>query len=341
MGNYRLIIFIACQSLFFSCASDHGNEQSSSSQEPIKVDKVKVVVPEFSADSAYFFVEKQVEFGPRVPNTDEHKACGDWLIDKMKSWADNLIVQEAKLKAFDGKLLEARNIIAEFNPGAKKRIMLSAHWDTRPFADYDNNPEKREIAIDGASDGASGVGVLMEVARQLSQQKPEIGIDIVFWDAEDYGQPERDLINPPMPNSYCLGSQYWAKNKHRSNYTAKYGILLDMVGAKDATFHLEGHSMQFAPTFNKKVWNKAIELGYGRYFILNETRPIIDDHYYITRLAKIPTIDIIDLKPQNRIQFGEYWHTHNDNMEVIGSKTLKAVGQTLLEVIYLEDKGLF
>ncbi|MEX2590917.1 MAG: M28 family peptidase, partial [Chitinophagales bacterium] len=329
-------IFIACLVLFFACASDKENNQKSSAQKSDKAAQPKVDVPKFSADSAYYFVEKQVGFGPRVPNTPEHTACGDWLINKMENWADNVHVQKAELKAFNGEILKARNIIAEFNPQAKKRIMLSAHWDTRPFADQDPNAAAREKPIDGANDGASGVGVLMEIARQLSQQMPEIGIDIIFWDAEDYGQPDADMKNPRMSDSYCLGSQFWAKNKHRSNYSAKYGILLDMVGAEDATFRLEGHSMQFAPTLNRKIWNKGIELGFGRYFILEETRPIIDDHFYITRIAKIPTIDIIDLKPHKRIQFGDFWHTHDDNMEIISPETLKAVGQTLLEVIYLE-----
>src|SRR5690554_6551735 len=159
----------------------------------------------------------------------------------MENWADKVIVQKADLKAFDGKILRSRNIIASFNPEAKKRIMLSAHWDTRPFADQETEPSLRDKAIDGANDGGSGVGVLLEVARQLKQNPLEMGVDIIFWDAEDYGQPEYDTENPRMMHSYCLGSQYWARNKHQANYTAKYGILLDMVGAKDATFRLEGH----------------------------------------------------------------------------------------------------
>lgn len=340
MGNYRLILISLCCSILFACNSSDSKKENTKIQEP-KEEVVKVDVPDFSADSAFFYIEKQVAFGPRIPNTKTHEACGDWLIAKMETWSDRVIVQKADLKAFDGNILKARNIIASFNPQAQKRIMLSAHWDTRPFADQDNDTDLQKKPIDGANDGASGVAVLMEVARQLSLQKIDMGLDIIFWDAEDYGQPDNDTENPRMMDSYCLGSQYWARNKHKGNYTAKYGILLDMVGAENATFRLEDHSMQYAPTVNKKIWNKAIELGYGKHFILQNTRPIIDDHYYITLIARIPTIDIIDLDPGRQVQFGDFWHTHDDNMDIISKSPLKAVGQTLLEVLYLEDKGAF
>lgn len=326
--------------VLMACASESGKEQKKPDTEKPKQEE-KINVPAFAGDSAYHYVARQVAFGPRVPNTAAHEACGDWLVQQMSDWADKVIQQKAQVEAFNGDLLDMRNIIAVFNPEAKKRIMLSAHWDTRPFADQDPNPGKRDQPIAGANDGASGVGVLMEIARQLKKQPVEMGVDIVFWDVEDYGQPNNDTENPYMSDSYCLGSQYWSRNKHQANYTAKYGILLDMVGAENATFRLEGHSMQFAPTFTRKVWNKAIELGHGQYFILEETRPVIDDHYYLTRIGKIPTIDIIDLKPRTRNQFGSFWHTHDDDMEIISEKTLDAVGETLMHVVYLEDKNRF
>ena len=185
-----------------------------------------VEVPVFDEDSAYDFIAKQVAFGPRVPNTTGHIACADYLIETLKSYCDTVIVQEAQLTAFDGNVLNSKNIIASFKPKRAKRIMLCAHWDTRPFADQDG--ERQAEAIDGANDGGSGVGVLLEIARQFSIKKPDIGVDIILFDSEDYGQPSNSNY-PRMEHSYCLGSQYWATHLHKSNYFAKYGILLDMV----------------------------------------------------------------------------------------------------------------
>jgi hypothetical protein len=213
--------------------------------------------------------------------------------------------------------------------------MLCAHWDTRPFADQDT--EDTNKAIDGANDGASGVGVLLEIARQFSLKKPNIGVDIILFDAEDYGQPAVSDY-PRMEHSYCLGSQYWATHLHKSNYFAKYGILLDMVGGKNAVFTQELASLSFAPKVLNKVWNTAAELGYGNFFQFKKTNLIIDDHLYINNLAqgRVPTIDIIEYNEVTESHFYEHWHTHKDKLENIDKNTLKAVGQTVLQVVYNE-----
>jgi hypothetical protein len=285
----------------------------------------KQVSPVFNADSAYYFVEKQVSFGPRVTNSEPHKKCGDWMVSELKKYADNVIEQKASITNFDNKKLNIRNIIAEINPQASNRILLCAHWDSRPYADQDTKDTDKPIL--GANDGASGVGVLMQIAKTLKQIPPSVGVDIVLFDAEDLGKPEFD-------NSYCLGSQYWSANMHKPGYKANFGILLDMVGAPEAKFAWEQVSIEAAQPVLQSVWQMGHNLGYSNYFMYYQKSGIIDDHYYVNKIAKIPTIDIIHYDAASRTGFPSHWHTHNDNMSAIDKNTLKAVGQTLLEVIY-------
>jgi hypothetical protein len=293
----------------------------------------RIAAPTFNADSAFYFIEKQVGFGFRVPNSAEHEACGDYLIATLKDLGANVVVQELEVRAYNGKLLKGRNIIASINPEAKRKILLAAHWDTRPFADQEPLDSKtRSKPIEGANDGGSGVAVLLEVLRtiQVASTKPEVGLDVILFDLEDYGQPSG--ISSQNTDTYCLGSQYWGKKPHVAGYSAYYGILLDMVGAENATFHLEGVSMKYAPKVMVNVWNAAHLAGFGSYFIKKEQAPITDDHFYVNKLTNIPMIDIIDYKDG----FTSSWHTHKDNIDVISKETLHAVGQTLLEVIYNE-----
>jgi len=320
------IILLSC--LLFSC----GNEAPKKKK---KAPSKAVEVPSFNADTAFYFIAQQVAFGPRVPNTKGHNDCADYLIEKLESYADTVIVQEAQLTAFDGTILDSKNIIASFKPLRAKRVMLCAHWDTRPFADQDD--ENQNIPIEGANDGGSGVGVLLEIARQFSMNKPDVGVDIILFDSEDYGQPS-DSDLPYVEHSYCLGSQYWAQNLHKPNYYAKYGILLDMVGGKDAIFTQELVSRTFAKSVVRKVWNAAANIGYGNQFRFQETNLIIDDHLYINNFAKgrVPTIDIIEYNPSTESHFYEHWHTHEDKLENIDKNTLKAVGQTVMQVVYSE-----
>lgn len=287
--------------------------------------------PLFNADSAYTFIEKQVAFGSRVPNTTAHTATKEWLSNFLSQYADTVILQNANLTAFDATILHSTNIIASFLPEKENRILLCAHWDTRPFADQDKENIKEPIL--GANDGASGVAVLLEIARQIKTQEINKGIDIILFDAEDYGQPNFST-HKYMPNSYCLGSQYWAKNLHTPNYKAEFGILLDMVGAPNAIFTMEGTSVNFANDYLHKVWKIGHALGYSSYFSYKETPAITDDHLYINQIAKIPTIDIIQYDATTESGFGWYWHTHNDNLDAIDKNTLKVVGQTVLQTIY-------
>ena len=325
MKSFRLLITVCLfTSLLFSCKW-------------LKKDESEVVVveetlerPDFSPDSAYEYVAKQVAFGPRVPGLPAQKACFDYLKEKMTQFGAQVTVQEAKLNIYNGKEVPMFNLIASFNPDIEKRILLCAHWDSRPFADQDT--AKRNLPIDGANDGASGVAVLMEIARQLNIKKPDVGVDIIFFDVEDYGQPDGD--GDHVEDSYALGTQYWAKNPHKPNYTAENGILLDMVGAGDVLFTMEGISMQYAPEFNRKVWNIAIQMGYADYFNFRMTESIIDDHYYINKIAAIPTIDIIHKDLNTASGFWKYWHTHEDNLSKIDKNTLKVVGETVLATVF-------
>ena len=316
--------------------SSCGNEKKSKTEQKKSNQKSIVNVPEFNADSAYQYVYKQVEFGPRVPDTKEHSLCSQYLYNKLKSYADTALIQSFKTRAYNGTTLNGKNIIGSFKPEKSNRVLLCAHWDSRPYADHDPDPANHRIPIDGANDGASGVGVLIEIARQLKINNPSVGIDIIFFDVEDYGPPQ-DSQKRGQGDYWGLGSQYWSKNLHDPDYNAKYGILLDMVGASDARFYMEYYSMTYASGVLKKVWNTAHRLGYNENFLFIEGGGIDDDHLYINMYAKIPTIDIIHMdRSSSNGSFFEHWHTIQDNIETIDKETLKIVGQTLLTVIFEE-----
>lgn len=329
----KKLLYITLIAIFTTtCGSEE--EVVEEAKVPETTNEVKAIkTPNFNSDSAYLYIQQQVDFGPRVPNSPEHAACAEFLKGKLSQFGAKLIVQEGVVKTFDGTQLNIQNIIGQFNPQAKNRVLLCAHWDTRPFADKDTKNISKPI--DGANDGASGVGVLLEIARQLSLSQPLNGIDIIFFDAEDYGTIEGTNIMQlsDLDDTWCLGSQYWAKNPPIKNYKAKYGILLDMVGAKDAVFPKEQFSMYYAKDQVFKIWKTAQKMGYSKYFVNHLIGGITDDHKYINEWAKIPCVDIIHYEPNNN-SFGSFHHTHQDNMEVIDKNTLKAVGQTVLEVIY-------
>ena len=322
----RNCIFLLLYCLLFACSTEP-------EQQTKEVPKAKIEVPIFNPDSAYHFVEKQVSFGPRVISSAPWKNCAIWLEKKFKTYTPNVIVQEAPITTYDGKKHTLKNIIASFSPEKNNRIALFAHWDSRHIADHDT--KNQDAPILGANDGGSGVGVLLELARQFSIKNPNIGVDIILFDAEDYGQPE-DSKFPIMQDSWCLGSQHWSKNPHKPNYYARYGILLDMVGAKNATFRKEEISSYYAPNILEKVWRKANQLGYGNHFVFENAKQIVDDHLYVNQITSIPTIDIIEYDPATESNFNKHWHTHKDDMDNIDKNTLNAVGQTLLEVIYNE-----
>lgn len=327
----RLFYLLAATTLL-SCSNRSASNTAVSTTTEVKQSIPTTTTPVFNADSAYCFVEKQVQFGPRVPNTEAHRKCGDYLAEKLEHFGAKVHQQTMTVKAYDDTPLSARNIIGSYHPEAQKRILLFAHWDSRPYADHDANPTKHKTPIDGADDGASGVGVLLEIARHLGEKAPEIGIDIIFFDAEDYGTPE--FVQEYKPDTWCLGSQFWAKNPHVPNYNADFGILLDMVGSKGATFYKEYTSMRYAARYVDKVWDTARNLGYGKFFINADGGAITDDHQYVIAGRNIPCLDIINTNSEAEHGFGSYWHTVNDNMQIIDRETLKAVGQTIMEVIY-------
>jgi hypothetical protein len=297
---------------------------------------VTVKVPEFNPDSAFSYVAQQVAFGPRVMNTPAHEKCAAFLDGKLKSWCQDVTVQKGTVRAYNGAILKFSNIIASFNPGTNDRIFLCSHWDSRPYADHDPDPKNRNKPIDGANDGASGVGILMDIARQVSLSSPKIGVDIILFDAEDYGPPQGWKPNENTEEYWGLGSQYWASQPHKADYFAKYGILLDMVGAPNATFLEETLSMQYASDVVKLVWETASRIGFSSYFIMEPGLQITDDHVPLNKVRGIPTIDIIHLDRSSQTGFYPYWHTTKDNMASIDKNTLNAVGQTLLTVVYNE-----
>jgi glutaminyl-peptide cyclotransferase len=335
----RLALLAAATVLLTACPSEKPAENASQPS----VDAAPKA-PAFNADSAYAFTAKQVAFGPRVPNKPAHVACGDYLVAKLKGFGLAVREQPFTAMTFDGTQIKGRNIIAQYQPKAARRIALFAHWDTRPFADAEKDKAKRNLPMDGASDGASAVAVALEIARVLSLQPeklaPNVGVDVILVDAEDWGyeagavEGQKNLLEG-NGDGWCLGSQYWAKNLVPPGYKAEYGILFDMVGAKDGHFTREGTSLANARSVVDKIWNTAAKIGYSDYFLFKDTDSITDDHVY-TNQAGIPTVDIYDHPAYGTEFFPPYHHTTADNMSIIDRKTMKAVGQTVLQVLYNE-----
>jgi len=288
-------------------------------------------VPVFNMDSAYAYVAAQVAFGPRVPNTPPHDRTAAWLADKLKALGAEVEEQKFTATAYTGTELRGNNIIGRFNPAMTDRILLCAHWDTRHIADSDL--AKPGDVVEGADDGASGVGVLLEIARQIGLSTPDIGVDIVFLDLEDYGESG----GGGSAESWGLGAQYFARNlsgpKHR------YGILLDMVGGKNARFLQDAVSRHYAPQLVDKVWKQAAAMGYGAYFPMEKRGNIIDDHLFINQIAGIPTIDILNYREETETKFVAHWHTGNDGIDVIDKRSLRAAGQVVTAIVYREAAG--
>lgn len=307
-----------------------------------EVEKADPVGPAFNADSAYAFTKAQCDFGPRNMNSRGHDLCGEWIVNKFREYGCKVTTQRANLTGYDGTTLRSCNIMASINPEATTRILLCAHWDSRPWADNDPDQSNWKKPIIAANDAASGVAVMLELARIINNGKaekvlrPQLGVDFVCFDAEDWGTPQWADV-PDDADSWALGAQYWSKNLPQG-YEARYGILLDMVGGVGAQFFQEGISLQYAPEIVKKVWRSAREVGFGSYFPKRMGGMVTDDHVPVNRYAKIPTIDIIPFYPDcKQSGFGPTWHTLADNMENIDRNTLRAVGQTLVQVIYKEQ----
>lgn len=326
LKSNRWIWMAVCFLLLAGC---HSKSKDKPTQKP------SVTPPAFDVDSAYGFVKAQTDFGPRVMGSDAHEECARYLLLKLSGFCDTAFVQAFTARTYDGKSWPALNIIGSFAPEKTERVVLASHWDSRPFADHDPNPANRGKAIDGANDGASGVGVLLEVARQLQRQNPAVGVDIVFFDAEDYGPKEGE--SAPPGEWWGLGSQYWAQNLHKPGYMARYGILLDMVGSPNARFYQESFSVRDAQPVVAKVWGHAYDLGFGDYFVNQPGGIITDDHYYVNKFAPFKMIDIIHYDMYSGSGFSPVWHTINDNIHNIDKNSLGAVGKTLLYVIKNEE----
>lgn len=330
--------FIGIRPLLVECDNSHHIDDTE------ELEKVQPVGPEFNADSAYAFVKAQCDFGPRAMNTDGHERCAQWIVSKFQQYQCKVTTQKAQLRGYDGTMLNATNIIAQYRPELTTRILLCAHWDSRPWADNDPDSANWRKPILAANDAASGVAVMMEIARLLNtpsapntqQPLPNIGVDFVCFDAEDWGVPMWYTGEDPG-DTWALGAQYWSKNLPQG-YEARYGILLDMVGGQGARFYQEEFSKEFAPEIVKKVWRAARQVGYGSYFPKKDGGRITDDHLPVNQYANIPTIDIIPYYPDcPQSSFGPTWHTLADDVEHIAPATLKAVGQTVIQTIWTEE----
>ena len=323
-----LSCIVVAHAFLFSC----GVNNSSQSAAPVK-QRVSV---SFNADSAYKYVSEQVAFGPRVPGSEAHARCLEYYIQTFKRFGLEAFVQEGVMTKWDGGQIDVKNVLVKVAPEKNNRLLLCAHWDCRPWADHDPDVLKRNNPIDGANDGASGVGVLIEIARQLSIAQPKLGVDIVLFDVEDMGTPDHIEVVEYRGDTWCLGSQLWAASEEAEKSNARWGILLDMVGAPGALFCREMYSQNVAKGVIDKVWNEAFALGYNAYFSNNDGGYIMDDHYYVNRTAGIPCIDIIQYDPTTETGFAPFWHTHDDTMENVDRATLRAVGETVLSVVMNE-----
>ncbi len=323
---HRVSIFIFIAIGFICCFTSCENEPSNDINAPAAFKKA----PTFNEDNAFALIEKQLSFGPRVPGTNAQEQCAQFIIDEIGKSVDTVFVQRTTVtQPISNNTYKCINIVGSYNPNALYRVLILAHWDSRPWADKDD--ERQDEAILAADDGASGVAVMLEMANAIKNggvELKDVGVDFLFVDVEDAGKTEWTAL------SYSLGTQHWVKNLHVPNYKANYGICLDMVGAVGARFPLEAISQQYAGDVQRKVWDIANRLGYSNYFVYDQAGAITDDHAVVNAETGIPTIDIINLQANN--DFGSYHHTHDDDIDIIDKNTLKAVGQSVLQVLYQE-----
>ena len=335
MKKSKIMIALLIVALIAGAAFNFLPSNKAEVSETEEIEKVQPVGPDFNADSAYIYLQEQCDFGPRTMNSTAHDKCEKWIIQKFEQYGCKVTTQKATLNGYDGTPLRSTNIMASYNPKATTRIMFCAHWDCRPWADNDPDSTNWHKPIVAANDAASGVGVMIELARILKGSSLELGVDFICFDAEDYGTPQWFEGEDPG-DTWALGAQYFANNLPEG-YAPRYGILLDMVGGVGAKFYREGMSMQYAPAIVKKVWNAARQVGYGSYFPKDDGGMITDDHIPVNQTANIPCIDVIPYYPDcAQSSFGPTWHTIADNMDNIDKNTLKAVGQTMVQVLFTE-----
>ncbi|MBO4661764.1 MAG: M28 family peptidase [Bacteroidaceae bacterium] len=297
--------------------------------------------PVFEADSAMNHIRTQCSFGPRMTGTPEADACAMWIERKFASYGCTVTEHNATVTTWEGRQLPCRNIIASLNPEAKDRVVICSHWDTRPWADNDPDESNHHTPILGANDAASGVAVMLEMARIIrSMPLKNYGIDFICFDAEDMGIPQwaEDENTEDSQDTWCLGSRAWAEQAANDAYSARYGILLDMVGGRGTSFARERVSMQYALPIVDMLWNLAIQIGYGDYFDLREGGSLVDDHVNVNTIAGIPCIDVVPFCTDASSSFGPTWHTVADTPENIDPAVLQAVGQSIIQMLYNDDK---
>lgn len=314
------LLYIMIAALMTACGSTGANADGNTAADSATT-ATTTARSQFDAAGAMALTRQQCDFGPRVPCTTAHAKCADWLVTTLQASCDTVLVQTATVQSARSGKVGIKNIVGVINPQASQRLLLLAHWDTRPWADNDPDEANHSKPVMGANDGASGVGVLLQLARQLKADSTTLGVDILLVDAEDMGVDDNE-------DSWALGTQYWCLHPHVQGYKALFGILLDMVGSADATFTREYYSMQYASGFGDLVWRHAA----GSHFINAQGGAVTDDHVFVNR-AGIPCIDIIDMRSDSGTGFCPEWHTVSDTMDAISAATLGEVGQTLLNVI--------
>lgn len=285
-------------------------------------------VPPFDGQAAMAQLRKQVELGPRVPGQPGHRQARDYFLQTLRRYTDEVVAQDFPFTTRQGQSLTLTNLLARFRGEAPHTLLVGAHWDTRPIAERDPEPANRSKPIDGANDGASGVAVLLEMARAMASSPPPVNVVLALFDAEDLG-------NTPYAWDYSIGARYFARNM--GSFRPDEAIVIDMIG--DARLHIyhEIHSLQAASGLTKRVFDAAADLGYSETF-----RPrlpssfggeVIDDHIPLIE-AGIPAIDLIDFEYPDPPHPGKFWHTLQDTVDKCSALSLQAVGEVLLEVIY-------
>lgn len=292
--------------------------------------------PRFDADSAMNHIQRQCDFGPRTPASKAAERCGEYIKAAFEQYGAKVETQTFEASLYDGTKYAATNIVASLNTQNPDRLLLCAHWDSRPWADNDPLERNWQKPVPAANDGASGVAVLLELCRQLQQKPIPVGIDFVCFDAEDVGAPQWARPEDDEESGWCQGSLYWARKAQADGYRARYGILLDMVGGRGSTFSREMISRRYAEPVVDMVWRLARQLGYGHYFPLRDGGFLTDDHVNVNQTAHVPCIDIVPYFEDGPSSFGPTWHTINDTPENIDPKVLAAVGQTLTQLLYNE-----
>lgn len=332
--KYTLYILLLVSATIFAvaCSGSSGKKENKTEVSGNKA------CPEFMADSAFRYIEEQCAFGPRLLGTKESDQCAEWIKEHFSIMGCTVSEQKTQVRVWDGSIMPCRNIIASSNTEARQRILLCAHWDTRPWADNDPDEANHRKPVLGANDGASGVAVMIEIARLIQKQPLQnLGIDFVCFDAEDMGTPQWAESDNLDDDTWCLGSKVWSEQMARIGYKPRYGILLDMVGGRGATFSREQVSVHYANHVVNKVWTLASSLGYGQFFPNREGGVLMDDHVHVNGIANIPCIDIVPYFTDGPSSFGPTWHTVHDTPENIDKNVLKAVGQTVLQLLYNEQ----